>query len=257
MTTLAEIEAELSTLTPEDVEALRALLPDDGTEGEWDHDIEPPRPMGRVLDVEWDDRSDQYAPRRLGELHSVRYERAAKCWDQGDVGACTGFAIGGLVMTTPVYDGVPKLRAKQCFNIYSRATSVDAYRGTWPPTDTGSDGNSAARAARDLGYIRSWSNGRTVEDLNTLLQQGAVAVGWPWYSSFNEPDSLGRIHLAANAVVIGGHEFDIVGWSIENDMYDAANSWGTLWGVAGYFQIPGAIVRRMYTEGADCTQVYD
>lgn len=256
---LTDLENALAVLTPDEVLALRAFLPPDGTEGTWGHDPEPPRPLGRVLDAEWDPASEPHLARAVAEvtaLHSVLWSRHARPYDQRDVFACTGMAIAGLIMSDPVFDGDPRLRAKNAFGLYSAATKVDPYPGEWPPDDTGSDGNSAAKAARALGWIGSWANARTADDLNRLLQRGPAAIGVPWYGSFNEPDRWGTIHLAANADVIGGHEFEVCGWSMENDMYRAANSWGTGWGDNGYFNIPGTIVRRLFTEGADCTQVY-
>lgn len=250
---LDEIEAALADLTPDEIEALRQFIADDAVEADWDHDPEPPRALGRTLDPERDPRARTVAPPR--ELSSVLWERRARPWDQDNVGACTGFAIGGLVMTNP-NEAVIRLRAKHCFGIYSVATSLDPYPGRYPPTDTGSDGHSAAKAARNLGYCRAWTNGYTIDDLNAMLQLGPVAVGTPWYSSFNRPDSIGTIHLAASAYIVGGHEWEVVGWDILADMYRAANSWSPEWGDNGYFNVPGVLMRRLFTEQSDCTQVY-
>jgi hypothetical protein len=144
----------------------------------------PPGGLGRI--VEHDPRSRHYvdpAARRVArELDRVvQYERYIKAWDQGDVGACTGFAMGGLLMTVPFYRATLLLRQKHAFGLYSKATAVDEFRGRWLPTDTGSSGLGVMKAARALGYISTFTHGFGYDDAKAIIATKPFITGTNWY----------------------------------------------------------------------------
>jgi C1A family cysteine protease len=79
--------------------------------------------------------------------------------------------------------------------------------------------------------------------------RGCLSSGYPFvfgftvYPSF-ESDDVARTGIvplpAANEVTIGGHTVLAVGYDDSTNMFIVRNSWGPLWGVAGYCHMPYA-----------------
>jgi len=79
--------------------------------------------------------------------------------------------------------------------------------------------------------------------------QGCLASGYPFvfgftvYESF-ESDMVARTgHApmpASGEHVLGGHAVCAVGYNIKRRWFICRNSWGTSWGMRGYFTIPFA-----------------
>ena len=141
--------------------------------------------------------------------------------DQGELGACTGNATAQCLSTWPF---TLKLTEDDAVKIYAKATAIDQFRGTYPPTDTGSDGASAAKAARLLGYTTvDFEPVNTLEDLQRRLQQATCIIGVDWYEGFSDPTSCGEMRLTGK--VIGGHEVQVAFWDAELRRVGIRNSW--------------------------------
>src|SRR3954471_15061773 len=102
---------------------------------------QPDRRLGRH--VNHDPRSRAYAYLATGRtLQPVRHTRHAAVLDQGNLGSCTGNAMTGALASDPLYAGLPSgttLDENLAVHLYSVATSMDDFNGTYPPEDTGSD----------------------------------------------------------------------------------------------------------------------
>jgi Papain family cysteine protease len=188
-------------------------------------------------------------------LANTEWERVLVILDQGKLGSCTGNAGTGALGTQPIYDAVGKsvlpaatdaaAGEKFAVQLYSDATVVDGYPGTYPPDDTGSSGLAICKVLKARNTIKGYRWARTAHGFLRLLQAGPVLQGMPWYNAFFEPDGGGFIDTNTNwpsSGVAGGHEVEAVG--VELDMKDAfnsvityANSWGTSWGDAGRFRM--------------------
>lgn len=188
-------------------------------------------------------------------IASKQWERVIAIMDQGQLGSCTGNAGTGALGTQPFYDLVGKAvltapddaAALETFavKLYSDATVVDGYPGTYPPDDTGSSGLAICKVLKKRETIKGYRWARTAYGFLQLLQSGPVLQGMPWYEAFFQPDSQGFIdsdqHWSSSSLA-GGHEVEAIG--IEVDSKDAfnsvilyANSWGTSWGDAGRFRM--------------------
>jgi hypothetical protein len=198
------------------------------------------------------------------------WERVLAILDQGDLGSCTGNAATGALGTQPFYDAVgrevlgnPKDRkTAESFAValYSDATRVDAYPGTYPTEDTGSSGLAVCKVLKARGTIKAYRWARSPYGLLRLLQEGPVLQGMPWYNAFFEPDSAGYIdsnrHWPSSGVA-GGHEVEAIGVELdERDAYNStviyANSWGPSWGKSGLFKMRLRTYEQM--DGIDLKQ---
>lgn len=213
-----------------------------------------PYPLGRL--VEHDERSRGFAhPTAGGALgRSVLWARHSPILDQGSLGSCTGNAMSGWLgcephCTSPV--DAARYDEEYAIRLYSLATKLDRYPGTYPPDDTGSSGLAVAKAARRLGDIRSYSWAFSVMSLLSALQHGPVIVGVPWYDDMFAPDSSGEVHIGGN--VAGGHEFLIRGWDAAAKLLHCDNSWGTSWGDGGSFRLSLDTWIELRRQDADVT----
>jgi hypothetical protein len=128
--------------------------------------------------------------------------------------------------------GTRWLKEPQAVALYARATALDPFPGTYPPEDTGSDGLSVCKAAKELGLIDSYAWAFGQEHALDALQLAPVLVGIPWHNSMFRPDKKGYVHPDGN--IVGGHEFVLFGDNCKGKL-TFLNSWGTDWGVKGRF----------------------
>jgi len=205
-----------------------------------------------------DERSREFAflgnPRKA--LASVRHQRHVPVWYQ-NVGACTLNAGLGCLGTGPFYDTTKTLwtdwTEDAAVRLYSRATEIDEFPGTYPPEDTGSSGLAAAKVLKEKGLIDSYSHAFSFEDALAALQTRPVITGINWDESFFEPDADGIIHRVPNGPSAGGHEFILDEIDVERQLIGATNSWGTSYGKNGRFYIPFDLYRQLLSEQGDVT----
>ena len=216
--------------------------------------------------VRHDPRSLRYQvpARSTGTLKSVRHNRRISVLDQGSLGSCTGNAAEGVLGTSPFYDAIPttvlgrptgntRVDEDQAIALYSAATALDDYDGGYPPTDTGSDGLSVAKAALAAGLISGYRHATSLEAALAALEDVAVVTGINWYDSFDEPSASGLITIAKRASVRGGHEVELEELDVDNRVVWFTNSWSESWGVAGRACIGWDDFGRLLDEQGDVT----
>lgn len=166
-------------------------------------------------------RARQLASYSVVEPSSFPRANVAINLNQAKLGSCTGNAPAQCLSTWPFE---LKLTEADAVRIYAKATTIDQFRGTYPPTDTGSDGASAAKAARLLGYTTvDFEPVYTLEDLQRHLQRSTCIIGVDWYEGFSDPTSCGEMRLTGK--VIGGHEVQVAFWDAELRRVGIRNSW--------------------------------
>ena len=222
------------------------------------------RRLGRH--VRHDPRSLAYlVPERdPATLTSVRHERAISVLDQGSLGSCTGNAAEGCVGSQPFYGvipgtvparptGSPVADEDQAVALYSAATRLDDYDGSYPPEDTGSDGLSVAKAAQRAGLISGYQHCTSLNAALAALAERPVITGINWYDSFDDPAADGFIAIAAGAQVRGGHEICLDELNVERKTVWFTNSWGTGWGKDGRAYMTWNDFGRLLKEDGDVT----
>jgi hypothetical protein len=168
----------------------------------------------------------------------------------------TGNAVAQCLSTWPF---AAKLTEADAVKIYSRATVIDPFPGTYPPDDTGSDGASAAMAAKLLGYTSyEFAAVDTLSDLGEALRKSTCVIGVDWYSGFSNPQRCGEMQQTGG--IAGGHEVQLAAFNAEMGLYIIRNSWGPPWGrcrmgkhskECGYAYWVAATLQKLLDGGAE------
>lgn len=184
--------------------------------------------LGRL--VQHDPRSKDFpaAVKKTAQPTSVWWKHHAKPLDQGQLGSCTGNAMEQWLATDPGYTKGFRCSEKGAVKLYSLATSLDDVPGTYPPDDTGSSGLAVAKAAQQLGLIKSYTHAFGATHALGAIQVSPFIVGSSWTESMFTPDKDGLVIPAGQ--VKGGHEYLCVGYDADRAAFAFQNSWGA-WGV--------------------------
>ena len=214
--------------------------------------VVPGKRLGRNL--HHDPRSLSYLVPETDTPVSVMWQRRVPVFDQGNTGSCTGNAAAGVLGTSPFYETLPAGLVddeSEAVSLYSAATKLDDYPGTYPPDDTGSDGLSVAKACKAAGLISGYTHITSVAAAQTAIISGPFIVGSNWYSSMDNPDASGLVKVSGS--IRGGHEFECHGFDAQADLWWFTNSWGTSWGKDGRFCMSSASFARLLSEQGDAT----
>jgi hypothetical protein len=213
--------------------------------------------FGRL--VNHDPQNREYAfPETGSELsQDFAWRRFTPILDQGNLGCCTCAALVGALGTAPLASALTDtkfLGLDLAHALYTRATQLDdrgpdGIPGHWPPTDTGSSGLAAAKAAKEAGLIDGYRWVFTERALRVALNIGPVIMGMAWYEGMSEPDADGRLWPAGSCV--GGHEILVRGIKGTDLVVD--NSWGASWGDNGSALLPWEVFRELRHEQLDIT----
>ena len=109
---------------------------------------------------------------------------------------------------------------------------------THHPTD---DMLKEANKFQALEYKRS-DNSQTGNLVAALDHGFPIVFGFTVFESFESTEvaTTGIVPMPKDdEAILGGHCCVIVGYNAENDYFLVRNSWGTDWGIDGYFKMPG------------------
>lgn len=204
-----------------------------------------------------------YPAHEVAGLVSVRHKRVIPVLDQGDLGSCTGNAAEGCVGTEPLWSVIaaperpwPEDAAKdeeQAVALYSAATRLDEFDGSYPPDDTGSSGLAVAKAAKAAGLISGYTHCTSLDSALKALSQQPVIAGINWYDSFDYPLPSGFMTITTGAQVRGGHEICVDELDVDERRVWFTNSWGTGWGAEGRACLSWDDFERLLHEDGDVT----
>jgi hypothetical protein len=208
-----------------------------------------------------DSRSRQYqfvartAPRKLT---TVKHKMNVPILDQLDVGSCTGHAIVAALGSEPFWGiGKSVLKAnaqadhEYAVGVYSDATKLDPWPGSYLPDDTGSDGLSVAKVLHSRGLISGYQHAMSLEAALNALAVRPVIVGSSWYVGMYDPAADGRLNVSGRSV--GGHEYCLDELDVERQRVWMRNSWGEGWGVKGRAWMSYSDLGRLLADYGDCT----
>jgi C1A family cysteine protease len=187
--------------------------------------------------------------------------------DQGDLGSCTGNALAGAVEFLEKKDKVPFVNMSRLFIYYNERViehTVNSDSGAmirdgiktvvkqgvcaekkWPyviSKFTVKPSPACYKQALDhqvLAYARI----QTVNEMRSCLAEGYPFVfGFTVYQSF-ESQAVAKTGVVpmpkkSKEKVLGGHAVLGVGYDDAQKRFLVRNSWGTGWGMKGYFTMP-------------------
>jgi C1A family cysteine protease len=197
--------------------------------------------------------------------------KVSPIYDQGQLGACTAFAMGkGLRETLTNLNGKPAQSLSAMYVYYkerermgtinedSGAMMVDgmevlkangaALDSTMPYNIAKfKEAPSAKAEAEAAGFkIEDFTLLNGLDQLKAELAQGNPAVfGYAVYKSFMSPvvAKTGMMPMPKpGEQILGGHAVFIVGYDDAKQVLIIKNSWGSGWGDKGYFYMPYAYV---------------
>jgi C1A family cysteine protease len=189
-------------------------------------------------------------------------------YDQGQLGSCTANAIGAAVefdLMKQNEDFMPS-RLFIYYNerviegtvdsdsgaqirdgIKSVASQGDCPEKEWP-YDTSKFTNKPPQSCfDDAVQHKAVQYQRTIRDLNQM--KGCLASGYPFvfgftvYESFESQEVAKSGHASMPSPgeqAVGGHAVVAVGYDDSQGWFIVRNSWGTSWGMEGYFTLPYA-----------------
>lgn len=227
-----------------------------------------PYALGRIVDH--DERSRDF-PAMVAATKpvSVLWDHHAPVLDQGDLGACTGFAltqwlntdyvrrrtVSQHIATGEAVTSTDHLRAPYGADVarklYSQATRLDRVPGYWPPTDTGSSGLAVCKAGVRQGFLIGYRHAFGFQSMLMALQHSPVIVGTEWAQDMFTPDRKGIIQPYGD--VVGGHEYLVIGCDMENRLVTILNSWSDTWGLHGRASIPFDSFEDLLSRHGDVT----
>jgi len=200
-------------------------------------------------------------------------------YDQGQLGSCTGNAIAGAIEFAEMKEKLPALTPSRLFIYYNeRVIEHDvqfdngaqirdgiksvAKQGVctetcWPYSDQNTDPAPCpqcpyAQKPPQKCYDEAKQHKIKVYQRLTPAQtnlKGCLASGYPFvfgftvYASFESPEVVktGIVPMPASGeAVVGGHAVVCVGYDDSKQQFIVRNSWGTGWGISGYFMMPYA-----------------
>jgi len=207
--------------------------------------------LGRHLDAAHDFRSRAF-PARTAPLVTTTHTHHGPVFDQGQLGSCTGNATAQALNTDPLIPASRRLLTEaDAIAIYSWATHHDSYRGAYPPTDTGSDGLSVAKAAKHLELISSYQHAFGLDHVLGALVVRPLIIGIPWLQGMFAVRSDG--YLQVTGAVAGGHEVCLHGIDVERQAVRLLNSWSSSWGDQGEAWLRWADLGSLLDQRGDAT----
>ena len=191
-------------------------------------------------------------------------------YDQGQLGSCTANAIGAAIE----YEQIRQKEAKpfapsRLFIYYNERVmeqTVDQDAGAqirdgmksvnqigacpeadWPYVIANFSHKPPLGAFKDAPLGKAVSYQRVIQTLDQM--KGCLAAGFPIVLGISVYESFESQQVASSGVVpmpasreklLGGHAILAVGYHDADQRFIMRNSWGTSWGMKGYFTIPYA-----------------
>ena len=191
-------------------------------------------------------------------------------YDQGDLGSCTANALCGLIG----YDK-PGFLGSRLFLYYNERfleNTVSQDSGATLYDGIQSLKNNGICPETDWPYIvkqfsvkpptKCYQNALkekalTVKNINTndlVAMKTCLSSGFPFVIGIAVYESFETRQVAATGMVpmpkpkeqcLGGHAVCVVGYDDSKQSFVVRNSWGTNWGIKGYFYIPYTYLTNM------------
>ena len=200
-------------------------------------------------------------------------------YDQGQLGSCTANAIAGAIEFDQIKEKLPEFTPSRLFIYYNERViehDVQSDNGaqirdgiksvaaqgvcaetSWPYSDQNTDPKPCPKcpyAKKPSQSCYNEAKNHTVKLYQRLTPilgtlKGCLASGYPFVFGFTVYESFESQQVAQTGIVpmpaasekvVGGHAVVGVGYDDSKQQFIVRNSWGTGWGIKGYFMMPYA-----------------
>lgn len=199
-------------------------------------------------------------------------DKLPACWDQGQLGSCTGHGtVGAMVFLHPkemfsrldaYYDGrviegdVDQDNGAQIADVLQGLSTAGVVTEDSWPYDPVTFATPPANLGTDLvTKINEYARVSDLDDLKSCLAEGLpVVIGFSVYDNF-ESEEMAKTGMLTvpgpNDELLGGHCVLVIGYDETTQKCFVRNSWGTEWGLSGNFYMPynyfkGGLVSDMW-----------
>lgn len=146
--------------------------------------------------------------------------------------------------------------------LYARASQIDPWPGQWPPTDSGSSGLAACKAAMEERLIEryEWLFAGAAQVLAALTGGPGtpgrpVGVGTWWFDDMFKPDPK-TLLVTPTGPQAGGHQWTVTGWEPRYDAFEGLCWWGPRFGDHGRFRIRYDDLNTLLADDGDAHVTY-
>jgi C1A family cysteine protease len=189
-------------------------------------------------------------------------------YDQGQLGSCTANAIGGAIQFDRMKQNLkPDFTPSRLFIYYNErviegtvnsdsgaqirdgikvvAKKGDCPESEWPYDIAKFTDKPSASCYKDARKYKVVQYQRLVQNVNQL--KGCLASGYPFVYGFTVYESFESQQVTQTGIVpmpapgeavLGGHAVLAVGYDDSQQRFIVRNSWGSAWGMQGYFTVP-------------------
>jgi C1A family cysteine protease len=190
-------------------------------------------------------------------------------YDQGELGSCTANSIGAAMEFERMKQSLQDFMPSRLFIYYNERViegtvasdsgaqirdgiKTVASQGVCPETEWPYDVAQFATKPGPQCYADAITDKAILYQrlgYNLNQMKGGLASGYPFVFSFTVYDSFESQQVATTGVapmpqsgeqVVGGHAVLAVGYDDSQQRFIVRNSWGTGWGMQGYFTLPYA-----------------
>lgn len=225
---------------------------------------------GWVADLP-DHRDLMYAaPMQVLTALPAQTDLTSKCpsvYDQGQLGSCTANAIAGAIEFDLMKENKNEFMPSRLFIYYNERAiegAVDSDSGAqirdgvksvagqgdcpedlWPYDINKFADKPSQNCYDNAVQHKAVQYQRVIRDLNQM--KGCLASGYPFvfgftvYQSFESQEVAQTGHASmplSGEQAVGGHAVLAVGYDDSQNWFIVRNSWGTSWGMKGYFTLP-------------------
>ncbi len=189
-------------------------------------------------------------------------------YEQGELGSCTANAIGGAIEFDQMKQALPDVFVPSRLFIYYNERVIEGtvdddsgamirdgiksvarqgapHETLWPYVIVKFRTKPPAPAYTDAAKHTAVLYQRVSRALDQM--KGCLASGYPFILGFSVYESFETLVVAASGhapmpkpteTLLGGHAVIAVGYEDDKRWFLMRNSWGTRWGLAGYFTLP-------------------
>jgi len=184
--------------------------------------------------------------------------------NQGSLGSCSGFGIGGMLTGVAkqlnvykewfsptwiynggrLYGGTLKWDSgafpRNCYEfLRDNGTLLEHFRPYVDVLDkTDPTTWVCAREAKNYPILNYFRITEGIAGICSALADGhLISLGSPWYESWLDVPPTGRLPEKYKSIV-GGHATFLYGYNLKKKVVFGQNSWGTSWGNEGRFLMP-------------------